>query len=261
MKLAAVIFDWAGTMIDYGSLAPVIAMRELFAAEGVPLEDGEIRAGMGLAKIDHIRSVLEMEGVAARWRDAKGASPGDGDVKRLFDTLGPVMIAAAAARGTLVPGAADVFERLKDAGVPVGSTTGYTRPMMAPILEAAHAQGYRPDVVVCAGDTKVGRPSPLMIWKALVELGVYPASAVVKVDDAPVGIAEGKAAGCFTVGVSASGNAMGLDYDAYDALPDEDRARRVAEAADQLWAAGADAVIPSVADLPTLLRGRFSFLA
>jgi len=58
--------------------------------------------------------------------------------------------------------------------------------------------------------TPAGRPAPLMIYKACAELGVWPLSRVVKVDDAEAGVAEGKAAGAFTVGVAASGNAVGL---------------------------------------------------
>lgn len=94
-----------------------------------------------------------------------------------------------------------------------------------------------------------GRPSPLMLWKALVELGVWPAWACVKVDDAPVGIGEGKAAGAWTVGLAASGNGVGLDHAALMALPDDVRHERIEQAAAAHRAAGADYVIDSVADL------------
>lgn len=256
MKLAAVIFDWAGTMVDFGSLAPVIAMRMAFEAEGVAVEDTEIRDGMGLAKSDHVRAMLATPRIAQAWTAARGQAPAEDDAARIFSALGPLMRDAGAQRTTLIPGALAAYLALRSAGVSVGSTTGYTREMMEPILGGAAAQGYAPDVVVCAGETKTGRPSPLMIWKALVEMGAYPASAVVKVDDAPVGIAEGVSAGCFTVGVAASGNALGLDLDAFRALPDAERADRLRAAGQSLAEAGADAVIPTVAELPELLRER-----
>ena len=135
----------------------------------------------------------------------------------------------------------------------IGSGTGYTREMMAPVLVRAAEQGYAPDHVVCAGETPEGRPSPLMIYKACAELGVWPLSRVVKVDDSESGIAEGRAAGCFTVGVAASGNAIGLPYAAYQALAATDRAARLDVARANLLAAGADVVIESVADLPTVI--------
>ena len=31
----AVVFDWAGTMIDFGCMAPVDALRDVFAQEGL----------------------------------------------------------------------------------------------------------------------------------------------------------------------------------------------------------------------------------
>jgi phosphonoacetaldehyde hydrolase len=127
--------------------------------------------------------------------------------------------------------------------------------MMVDILPRAADQGYRPDMVVCAGETPEGRPSPLMLWKNLVELGAWPATACVKVDDAEVGIAEGRAAGVWTVGIAASGNGVGLSREALDALDPEDRAQRIVKAKAALTAAGAHVVIDTVADLPSALRG------
>jgi phosphonoacetaldehyde hydrolase len=116
------------------------------------------------------------------------------------------------------------------------------------VLARAAEQGYRPEHVVCSGETPQGRPTPLMIYKACAELGVWPLSRVIKVDDADVGIAEGKAAGAFTVGV-ASGNALGLSLAALEALPRAERSARLAAARQALQAAGADLVLDSVADL------------
>ncbi len=79
-------------------------------------------------------------------------------------------------------------------------------------------------------------------------------SRVIKVDDAEVGIEEGRAAGCFTVGVCASGNEIGLSQAQFAALHAADRAARVAASASRLKAAGAVAVIETVADLLPALR-------
>jgi phosphonoacetaldehyde hydrolase len=162
---------------------------------------------------------------------------------------------AAAEASELIPGAADTAAALRAAGLKVGSSTGYTREMMAPVLARAAAQGYAPDHLVCSGETPEGRPSPLMIYKACAELGVWPLSRVVKVDDAEAGIAEGRAAGCFTVGVSASGNGIGLSRVLFAALEPDERAKRVKIAGDRLMAAGADLVIETVADLIPALGG------
>lgn len=251
--IKAVIFDWAGTMIDFGSCAPVTAMRQAFAAEGVDVTDAVVRTHMGRAKRDHINSILREPEVARAWRDASGGVATEADIDRIFAALEPLMIDAAAAHAALVPGAAALAADLRARGIRTGSCTGYTRAMMAPILAAAAEQGYAPDAVVCAGETVEGRPSPLMAWKNLVELGVWPASACIKVDDAEVGMAEGRNAGCITVGVAASGNLMGLSLAAYRALGPDEREARLASARQALRDAGADHVIDSVADLAPLI--------
>jgi phosphonoacetaldehyde hydrolase len=191
--------------------------------------------------------------VAATWEAAKGSAPTLEDEVRIYAALEPLMQASAARRTELIPGAAGVAQWLKGQGIKVGSCTGYTPQMMQAILPRAAEQGYAPDVVVCAGDTPSGRPSPQMVWKALTTLDVWPASACVKVDDAPVGIEEGRNAGCWTIGLAASGNGVGLTLEQYQALSETDRTARVDASARLLKAAGADFVIDSVADIRPVL--------
>ena len=244
-----VIFDWAGTMVDFGCRAPVAALIEAFARHGVTLDEATARADMGKAKADHVRALLAQPEVAAAWEASNRRPGGEADVTALMEDLGPLMRAAAADTAELIPGAAQTVAALRAAGLKIASSTGYTREMMAPVLIRAAEQGYAPDHLVCANETPKGRPSPLMIYKACAELGVWPLSRVVKVDDAEAGIAEGRAAGCFTVGVSASGNGVGLSRAALAELHPSDRAARLAIAAASLRGAGADLVVETVADL------------
>ena len=168
--------------------------------------------------------------------------------------LGPLMRERATEAATLIPGARDTVERLRGTGFKIASSTGYTREMMAPVLARAAAQGYAPDHVTCSGETPAGRPTPLMIYKACAELGIWPLSRVVKVDDAESGIAEGKSAGAFTVGVS-SGNTVGLSLDEWRVLSSQERTAYLEASERLLGAAGADLVIESIADLiPALQR-------
>jgi phosphonoacetaldehyde hydrolase len=252
--IKAVILDWAGTMIDHGCRAPVVALQHVFADAGVPISETEARADMGRAKRDHIRAILARPRVDAAWRAQHGDPATELDVATLHDAIEPVMRRAARECAELIPGAADLASRLRATGIRIASCTGYTRAMMADMLPLAAEQGYAPDVVVCAGETPEGRPSPLMLWKGLVELGVWPASACVKVDDAVVGIAEGRAGGTWTVGLAASGNGVGLSHDALLALPPAERQARIDATAAELRAAGADYVVDSVATLWPVLE-------
>ena len=249
-----VIFDWAGTMVDFGCRAPIQALVGAFGLRGVALDEAVARRDMGKAKADHVRALLAVPEVAAAWSGATGAAPVAADVAALMGDLEPMMREAAERASELIPGAARTAAALRAAGVRVASSTGYTREMMGPVLIRAAAQGYAPEHLVCANETPQGRPSPLMIYKACAELGVWPLSRVVKVDDAEAGVAEGRAAGCFTVGVAASGNAVGLSRAALAALDPADREGRLTSARAALKAAGADVVIDTVADLVPALR-------
>jgi phosphonoacetaldehyde hydrolase len=250
-----VILDWAGTMVDFGCCAPVNALVEAFRRRGVLLTEQQARRDMGKAKVDHVRALLDDGQVAAAWIKANGGPPTSTDCDALMADLGPLMREQATSAATLIDGARATVEALRDAGLRIASSTGYTREMMAPVLERAFAQGYAPDHLVCSGETPQGRPSPLMIYKACVDLGVWPLSRVVKVDDSESGVAEGRAAGCLTIGIAMSGNGVGLTPAALAALSAEERSSRIAAAGRALKAAGADVVIDSVATLvPALER-------
>lgn len=64
MKYEAVIFDWAGTTVDYGCFAPVQAFIDAFKASGIEPTVEEVRGPMGMLKIDHIRTMLKGERIA-----------------------------------------------------------------------------------------------------------------------------------------------------------------------------------------------------
>ncbi|MFS8036600.1 phosphonoacetaldehyde hydrolase [Xanthobacter sp. AM11] len=251
--LRAVVFDWAGTMVDHGSKAPMGVFQRAFATFGVDLTIAEARGPMGMAKRDHIAAVMALPRIAAQWQEAHGAAPGEADIDRVYEVFVPMNIEVAGAHADLIAGAGETAARLRARGLKIGSTTGYTREIMAPVLARAAEQGYAPDNLVCAGDLPAGRPTPLMLYKTFLDLGVWPAWQVVKVDDTEVGVAEGLNAGCWSIGVALTGNVFGLDADETDALPaDEFEARRNA-AYGKLARAGAHFVIDSVADLEEVL--------
>jgi phosphonoacetaldehyde hydrolase len=250
-----VILDWAGTMVDFGCCAPVNALLEAFRRHGVQLTEEQIRRDMGKAKADHVAALLNYPQVASAWRVANGGeNPTARDRDTLIVELGPLMREQAAQAATLIDGARAAVDTLRSAGLKIASSTGYTREMMLPVLERAAAQGYKPDHVVCSGETPQGRPSPLMIYKACVDLAVWPLSRVIKVDDSEAGVAEGRAAGCLTVGITASGNCLGLSAAALASLSVAERESRIDAAAAALRAAGADTVIDSVASLVPALE-------
>ena len=57
LQLKAAILDWAGTVVDHGSRAPMGAFVRAFAQFGVTVSIADARGPMGMAKWDHIRAV------------------------------------------------------------------------------------------------------------------------------------------------------------------------------------------------------------
>ena len=72
-QVKAVIFDWAGTVVDYGSLAPMGAFVETFAEFGVEITIDEARGPMGMAKRPHIAALTAAPRVAEAWKRRHGA--------------------------------------------------------------------------------------------------------------------------------------------------------------------------------------------
>jgi phosphonoacetaldehyde hydrolase len=249
MIIKAVVFDWAGTMIDHGSLAPMGAFVKVFSDFGVAITVAEARQPMGMPKWDHIKALLTQSDIMARWSKAQGAPPTDRDVDRVFEIFVPLNASVVTDYADLIPGVLEAHAALRGRGIKIGSTTGYTRSIMERLLPAAAAQGLVTDNLVCAGDTPEGRPSPQMMYRCFLDLGVWPAARVVKVDDTEVGIEEGLAAGSWTVGVALSGNAAGLSRADLEALNEAERSDIRARAAGKLLRCGAHFVIDSVAGL------------
>jgi phosphonoacetaldehyde hydrolase len=247
--LKAVVFDWAGTVVDHGSLGPMGVFVEAFASFGVGITIEEARGPMGMAKRPHVAALLAMPRIADEWQRVRGHSPTEADIDAVYDVFVPKNIAVAARYADLIPGAAEAAQSLRGLGVKIGTTTGYTHEIMDEIAPVAARQGFVPDCIVCTGDAPDGRPTPFLLYRVFLELGVWPASACIKVDDTEVGIAEGLNAGSWAVGVAVTGNLFGLSLADTIALPPSELAARRAAAASRLKAAGAHYVIDGVADL------------
>ncbi len=253
-KFKAAVFDWAGTMVDFGSFAPMGVFVKAFAKFDIEATIEQARAPMGAPKWDHIRSMMDMPEIAAQWEAKYGNAPTDQDVDKVYEIFVPMNEKVAADYADLVPGGKAAIDDLRSMGLKIGSTTGYTRSIMENVLPVAAAQGYEPDNLVCSDDLPEGRPGPLGMYKCMIDLVAYPPAAIIKVDDTEPGIKEGVAAGCLTVGVSLSGNAVGKTPEELAALSAEEVDALRQHATKILKDAGADYVIDTVADLPALIR-------
>jgi phosphonoacetaldehyde hydrolase len=248
-RISAAIFDWAGTVLDYGCIAPVAAFRQAFDDDGVAITEAEARAPMGAAKREHIQHILADPAVQQRWHVARGASSSEADVDRLYAAFLEIDAINCARYSAMIPGALDTVAALRARAIAIGSTTGYPRSVMDGLIPLATAQGYAPDCCVTATDVARGRPCPDMVLANALALRVDDVRACMVIDDSPSGLVSGRAAGMWAVGIVASGNEVGLSLEVWNALDDAAREALRIPARARLEAAGAHYLIDTVADL------------
>lgn len=252
-KVRLVVFDWAGTTVDFGCFAPVDAFVRTFAHHGIAVTSNEVRVGMGLHKKDHLRALLRQPEVSLRWNQTNGRAWTEKDVESLYETFIPFQVEAIAAHAQLVPGLTECIEALRQRGIRIGATTGYFRTAAETLYEAARRQGFVPDCALCADDVAVGRPAPWMMFRIMETVGIYPPCTVVKVGDTVPDIEEGRNAGAWSIGVTRSSSAVGCTEEELAALPAPARQAKLDDARRQFLDAGAHTVIDSLADLPNLV--------
>jgi phosphonoacetaldehyde hydrolase len=252
--IKAVILDWSGTSVDFGSIAPVDALLETFALRGINITKIEAREPMGLSQRDHIRKILRSERVSTVFNDKYGRLPDEEDVCEFYDDFKPLLREKLRARAEPIDGILNAVADLRKIGVKIGSTTAYSREMMDVLSSRAGELGYSPDVTVTPDDVPLGRPAPYMIFRNMERLMVYPPGNVVKVGDTLADIGEGRNAGVWSVGVTVGGSVLGLSSGEYASLSAEESESVRKQCANRFYEAGADYVIESIEKLPELIE-------
>ncbi len=227
--LKGAILDWAGTAVDYGCLGPAAVFVDVFEKFRINVTIHEARQFMGLMKKDHIRGMLDLPRIRQRWKEVHGKNPDENDVAGLYEETEPMMVSAICRHADLIPGLLEAVEEMRRLEMKIGSCTGYTTPMMAVLAPLARQKGYSPDAVKCSTDVPNGRPYPWMCYLNAIELGVYPMSALVKIGDTISDIQEGLNAGMWTIGLTQSGNELGLTRKKVQSLPEAELNRKLAD--------------------------------
>jgi len=254
-KVQGLVLDWSGTTADAYVIAPAVVFAEVFKRQGVEISMLEARGPMGLRKDLHIKALTQDPEIRQRWKEIKGDYPDQGDVDRMFADFVPLQLDCLSEYTPLLPGVAEVTQKMQADGLKIGVSTGFVRSMVDVLLEASIKQGFSPDATV-AGDEVINgaRPKPFMVYRNLDLLDLHPIQSVVKVDDTASGVGEALEAGCWGVGVSRYSNYMDIDTIAQaEAMSDAEIARRNAYSADILRKTGAHYVIDSIVELPGVI--------
>jgi phosphonoacetaldehyde hydrolase len=254
-KLEALILDWAGTVVDFGSFAPTQIFVDAFRkAYDFDLSIEQARAPMGLGKWQHIEAIGKIPEVTQAWKDRFGHEMITEEIDYIYQTFMPLQVERVGDHSDFIPGALQSVEYARNLGMKIGTTTGYPRQVMHVLMEIAAKNGYTPDVTVCADDLAAGsRPGPWMALECVQKLKVGAVRNCLKVDDTIPGILEGLNAGMWTVGVALSGSPAGWTQQEFIEATHAQRQAVRDRVAKEFHGVGAHFVIDTINELPQLI--------
>lgn len=253
--IEAIVLDWAGTTVDYGSRAPIIAFKNAFAHFGIELTEETIRQDVGLDKMTHVRKMLQEPAIAGTWEANHHDIPLAKAAEKIYAQFQTEISKVLGATADLKAGMLDLIHFADTHHIQLATTTGYTQAMLDQILPLAAKQGYNPQYNITSEQTNnVGRPQPDMVELAMKKMNISDPSHVIKVGDTINDVLEGKNAGTISVGVVDGGNLIGLSQQEFESLTIEDRDRYQMKATAILKEAGADEVINNISDLIPLIE-------
>ena len=85
--LKAIIFDWAGTIIDFGSLSTIIAIKKIFKKRNIDINHDQIQKDMGLKKIIHLKKILQLKKIKRQWKKKIKKNANKSDLEKLATDL------------------------------------------------------------------------------------------------------------------------------------------------------------------------------
>lgn len=254
-KISCVIMDWAGTAVDFGCFAPLNAFLKVFSEEkGIDITYRQAREPMGLLKIDHIKAILSMPEVNAKFQARYNRAWNMDDVNEMYKSFEKHLFASLSNFTTPIPGVLDTMELLREQGIKIGSTTGYTQAMMDVVRPGAAAKGYVVDNLVTPDDVPTGRPAPYMIYQNMIDLAIPSVDNVVKVGDTIADIKEGVNAKVWSIGLIIGSNEMGMSEDEYNHRSAEELIPLKNEVRQRMLDAGAHFVLDNITELPACIE-------
>lgn len=238
-EIKAVIFDWAGTTIDYGCFAPVKGFIDGYKSIGIEITTEMARKPMGLLKFDHTKEIAKMLDTPVS----------EEDVLKAYAKFEEILFANIEDHCDIKDYVVETVETLRSRGIKIGSSTGYTTEMMKKVIPKVKEQGYYPDFYISPDQASKGRPYPYMIWENIKNFEIINPRLVVKVGDTTSDIDEGINAGCWTVGVIMGSSELGLTREEVSSLSHQELNEKKAAVREVYNNAGANYVIDDLNEL------------
>jgi phosphonoacetaldehyde hydrolase len=168
------VFDVAGTLVDLGSRAPVIAFQKAFADHGFFPTEAQIKKPMGKNKLEHIHDVLD---------EVRVKMSAHGHIAdKIYESFKQHIVAAVKETNDPIPGVVEALESLVDDGHDIAFTTGYDAHTANLALEKLDAQMSFTVPLTTASDSP-GRPTPHMIYRSMLLTETHDIDCVWKIGD------------------------------------------------------------------------------
>ena len=158
---------------------------------GINMTADDAYATEGARGVDTIRYMV---------RQQQGREISEAEAQAMYDEKSRVFHSMPEA--PIMPGILDLMEQIKQHGISIGIVTGSgQRPLIARILQD-FGKYVTPDHITTAYDVKRGKPNPDPYLMGLQKAGGLKPSEAIVVENAPLGVKAGVAAGIYTIAVN-----------------------------------------------------------
>ena len=188
--IKTVLFDMDGVLYDsMGNHA--VAWVQSMKKFGITMTADDAYATEGARGVDTIRHMV---------RKQQGREITEAESQLMYDEK--TRIFHSMPEAPIMPGILSLMEQIDQAGISIGIVTGSgQKPLIQRILRD-FGQYVSPDHITTAYDVKRGKPNPDPYLMGLEKAGgILPSEAIV-VENAPLGVRAGVAAGIYTIAVN-----------------------------------------------------------
>lgn len=192
--MAAIIFDFDGTLAD--------------TQRGIIATAQEVLRRMGREPADE-RALAATIGLPLRENFTRGAGLSDEEADRAVAIYRDIFETFAIPAITVFPGVEEILAALSARGVPMAVASSRGQHSLEGLMHHLGLDRYIPLTLVFGVETAARpKPAPDILYVILGKLGVKPEEALV-VGDTTFDIEMGRAAGCYTCGVSYGNQSAG----------------------------------------------------
>lgn len=175
--LQLVIFDIAGTTVkDHGFVER--AFLSVSQQHNLGLDGAWVKPRMGVHKLQVMREAIE--------QSTQTISATAEQLAQAFEDAIDREVESGAAPA--IEGARELIEELRDSGVKVAFTTGFSRKTALTVLKGAGLEG---DALVASDEVTKGRPEPEIVHEAMRRTGVEDPGTVAVIGDTPSDLGSG----------------------------------------------------------------------